>query len=1321
MTTIQVCLSVLFFVAACLAGTTEGRCIDVPVEYCRRLGFTGTYFPNHFYHRSISEAVTAFERFIAADGECSDDFGKFVCAAYFPGCTLENNVRVDVLFNPCRKLCNSAFKPCKLSFRRLKIKWPSELRCGSFPTSGCATVMDELVPSSLTTMAPTSQLATLASPVCEPLTYTQCNDVGYSDIMMPNKFNQTSQQSAGSEVDKFTPLITIQCSPALKPYLCVSYLPPCPESSLVTPCRSLCEAAKDGCVQVMESVGYKWPDHLNCSSLPSDNCYDAGFPAKGSDASEPVSTIASTENSQCEPLTIPTCQDLGYTSTMMPNMLGQMIQQDAELVLSTFTPLIQYGCSPALKPFLCSVYAPSCSEGTPIQPPCRSFCEKARSDCSSVLQEFGFAWPAQLNCSALPTEECFDEETSSEAEGDSQCEPLTIPTCQDLGYSSTMMQGQMSQQDAQLILTSFTPLIQYGCSPALKPFLCSLYAPSCSEGTPTQLPCRSFCENARSDCSSALQEFGFAWPAQLNCSALPTEECFDEGTSSEAEGDSQCEPLTIPTCQDLGYSSTMMLGQMSQQDAQLILTSFTPLIQYGCSPALKPFLCSLYAPSCSEDKPIQPPCRSFCEKARSDCSSALQEFGFAWPAQLNCSALPTEECFDGEITSEGEEDSKCERLTISTCQDLGYSHTMVPNMVGQMSQEDAQIVMTSLTPLIQYECSPAFKPYLCSMYAPSCSEGTPAQPPCRSFCEKAKSDCSSLLKQFGLAWPPQLNCEALPTEECFDGGFSSEVSTMPPQVDDQCEPITIPMCTDIGYTHTRMPNMARHRTQETAGLVIHQFYPLVKVECSPAMKVFLCGAYAPNCSVESPPKRPCRWLCEMARDECLSLMNQFGFDWPNELECSLLPNEGCYDGGITVEEVVEEAVGGSDTGIIADGSCQYMSLPVCVDMAYNMTRLPNVLGHTSQVDAMNGFIDNAILVGLDCSTEMISFLCSVYAPKCTPEGSAKPCRNMCERVSNDCQDFLSLVGMKWPEELECSKFTNEEDTCNEDINVENVTVTNPTVPNLQQGGCEPLRNPYCEGLSYNTTRVPNLIGSTSQDEAASIMGSFFPFISSDCAPDLKVYACSMFSPPCTDGPLLLPCRSLCEAVASKCGNAFASLGQSGNELLQCHLMPTDNCNTGSVDNEESIDQPIDGEESSSSNCVQIKSRRYDITTHGLSEYFRGWVDVQGQGAANDYCRVIRDENNNLDLTCALAGSEGVSEFNYGFDRMFEPGRPGEWYVRDQNGDGRDDYCRCVYRDQELYISCIPAMAEGFMGGQEFRVDVKGCGIKQFDPFIGPRQ
>lgn len=113
-----------------------------------------------------------------------------------------------------------------------------------------------------------------------------------------------------------------------------------------------------------------------------------------------------------------------------------------------------------------------------------------------------------------------------------------------------------------------------------------------------------------------------------------------------------------------------------------------------------------------------------------------------------------------------------------------------------------------------------------------------------------------------------------------------------------CQPISIPLCTDIAYNQTIMPNLVGHSNQEDAGLEVHQFYPLVKVQCSPELKFFLCSMYAPVCTVLEKAIPPCRSICERAKQGCEALMNKFGFQWPDRLRCENFPVLG--DGQICV-------------------------------------------------------------------------------------------------------------------------------------------------------------------------------------------------------------------------------------------------------------------------------------------------------------------------------------------------------------------------------------------------------------------------------------
>uniref|UniRef100_A0A8C6NT49 FZ domain-containing protein n=1 Tax=Nothobranchius furzeri TaxID=105023 RepID=A0A8C6NT49_NOTFU len=91
--------------------------------------------------------------------------------------------------------------------------------------------------------------------------------------------------------------------------------------------------------------------------------------------------------------------------TLLPNALGHNTQEEANRALSVFLPLVQYGCSPHLKLFLCSAYFPKCVSGK-AQPPCRTLCEQARSGCEQLMNRFGLNWPENLKCEAFTTNSC---------------------------------------------------------------------------------------------------------------------------------------------------------------------------------------------------------------------------------------------------------------------------------------------------------------------------------------------------------------------------------------------------------------------------------------------------------------------------------------------------------------------------------------------------------------------------------------------------------------------------------------------------------------------------------------------------------------------------------------------------------------------------------------------------------------------------------------------------------------------------------------------------------------------------------------------------
>lgn len=130
-----------------------------------------------------------------------------------------------------------------------------------------------------------------------------------------------------------------------------------------------------------------------------------------------------------------------------------------------------------------------------------------------------------------------------------------------------------------------------------------------------------------------------------------------------------------------------------------------------------------------------------------------------------------------------------------------------------------------------------------------------------------------------------------------------------------CEAVRIPMCRHMPWNITRMPNHLHHSTQENAILAIEQYEELVDVNCSSVLRFFLCAMYAPICTLEflHDPIKPCKSVCQRARDDCEPLMKMYNHSWPESLACDELP---VYDRGVCIspEAIVTDLPEGKRRG-----------------------------------------------------------------------------------------------------------------------------------------------------------------------------------------------------------------------------------------------------------------------------------------------------------------------------------------------------------------------------------------------------------------------
>ncbi|VDP11469.1 unnamed protein product [Soboliphyme baturini] len=134
----------------------------------------------------------------------------------------------------------------------------------------------------------------------------------------------------------------------------------------------------------------------------------------------------------------------------------------------------------------------------------------------------------------------------------------------------------------------------------------------------------------------------------------------------------------------------------------------------------------------------------------------------------------------------------------------------------------------------------------------------------------------------------------------------------------------------------------------------------------------------------------------------------------------------CYCG---VSQLIVVSVGASGRSFAAhmspyESPCERITVPLCRDTPYNLTRMPNMLGDLSQLIVAKSMRDYEPLINQNCSVHLKFFLCSVFTPMCT-EAVDEPitsCRSVCEEVMHSCLPLLTNFGIPWPAILNCSQF-----------------------------------------------------------------------------------------------------------------------------------------------------------------------------------------------------------------------------------------------------------------------------------------------------------
>ncbi|XP_039251808.1 frizzled-2-like [Styela clava] len=107
-----------------------------------------------------------------------------------------------------------------------------------------------------------------------------------------------------------------------------------------------------------------------------------------------------------------------------------------------------------------------------------------------------------------------------------------------------------------------------------------------------------------------------------------------------------------------------------------------------------------------------------------------------------------------------------------------------------------------------------------------------------------------------------------------------------------------------------------------------------------------------------------------------------------------------------------------------------------------------------------------------------------------------------------------------------------------------------------KGRCEPIATPLCQDMKYNLTVFPNILGHTTQDEAALEVHQFYPLVEMKCSKALLLFLCSVYVPVCTNlKEAIPPCKHLCIHARTGCEELMNSFEFKWPVGLTCDDLP----------------------------------------------------------------------------------------------------------------------------------------------------------------------
>ncbi|XP_069487814.1 atrial natriuretic peptide-converting enzyme isoform X3 [Ambystoma mexicanum] len=427
--------------------------------------------------------------------------------------------------------------------------------------------------------------------VCMDITNSHCQVLPYNHTARVSVLSMFRSMEMEKFLKFFSYLNRLSCYQHIMMFGCSLALPKClsdgDDSRVLLPCRSFCEAAKEGCEPVLEMVNSSWPEFLKCSQFrnktESDNSSEVCFSPQqekgkqslcgGQDRFLCTSGICISRKLTCNGYN--DCDD--WSDEAHCNCSQEMFRCATGKCLN-FT-------------FVCDGY----------------------DDCGDLSDEH------HCDCNPLKEHRCGDGRCITlkwVCDGDHDCTDKS-----DEVNCSCHSQGLTECGNGQCIPSAFRCDGDKDCKDGSDEENCSQIQAQCQEGEHRCIspPCLDPCGNSPV-CATPNN--------RTNCS--------------------HCEPITLELCMNLPYNSTNFpnyLGHRTQKEASISWESslFPALVQTNCYKYLMFFACTILVPKCEPDTNQRiPPCRSLCEHSKERCESVLGIVGLQWPEDTDCTQFPEE-------------------------------------------------------------------------------------------------------------------------------------------------------------------------------------------------------------------------------------------------------------------------------------------------------------------------------------------------------------------------------------------------------------------------------------------------------------------------------------------------------------------------------------------------------------------------------------------------------------------------------------------------------------------------------------------------------